>query len=448
MNCLDFLSGSPKLFIFQKEANKTNFGGVLFLIYILIMILISTFYLINYIINDKYIFEGTSINNVTDYYSYVDMNNDIELNPFLNYTIKIEFMYIDNFAVYDNHNYHYFQNMEEYNFRYRANQINLDIYYLCGEDENCTSFKTMNDQYGILSIQYPYFNINHFDNPPVQFDEEKYVYIVNPLSLPQFGFYQWEFEWEVIKYKDHKSFFDIFTNRKIEYTFGHLKDSRPYKEYLWPYEKVKIDEKHYALKILNIRNFNYHSEYILYKRKKIELLDVIANIGALFATIKYFFSLLFHFYSKNFDNYKIIEKILKNPKEPIKKIELSSKMNMPLLPNKKEDDSKMIINNTNELTINDSDINEENSNETMDISLKKLSFYDFFFNNLYSKCCRRIRNQEIINNANNIIYKYLSADSLLFNQIKLENLFKDYIWNDNLLNGIKNNELLIKFKYY
>ena len=121
---------------------------------------------------------------------------------------------------------------------------------------------------------------------------------------------------------------------------------------------------------------------------------------------------------------------------------------MPLLPNKKEDDSKMIINNTNELTINDSDINEENSNETMDISLKKLSFYDFFFNNLYSKCCRRIRNQEIINNANNIIYKYLSADSLLFNQIKLENLFKDYIWNDNLLNGIKNNELLIKFKYY
>ena len=33
MHCLDFLSEPPKMFIFQKEVAKTNFGGVLFLIY-------------------------------------------------------------------------------------------------------------------------------------------------------------------------------------------------------------------------------------------------------------------------------------------------------------------------------------------------------------------------------------------------------------------------------
>ena len=31
MHPLDLLSESPRFFIFKKEANKTNFGGVLFL---------------------------------------------------------------------------------------------------------------------------------------------------------------------------------------------------------------------------------------------------------------------------------------------------------------------------------------------------------------------------------------------------------------------------------
>ena len=31
-NFLDFLTDSPNAFIFQKEKNKTNFGGVLFYI--------------------------------------------------------------------------------------------------------------------------------------------------------------------------------------------------------------------------------------------------------------------------------------------------------------------------------------------------------------------------------------------------------------------------------
>ena len=78
--------------------------------------------------------------------------------------------------------------------------------------------------------------------------------------------------------------------------------------------------------------------------------------------------------------------------------------------------------------------------------MKKLNFYDFFFNNIYLKCCRKNKNQELINNINVIVYKYLSIDYLLYNQIKLENLFKDYQWNNPELNDIQNNKLIIKLK--
>ena len=95
---------------------------------------------------------------------------------------------------------------------------------------------------------------------------------------------------------------------------------------------------------------------------------------------------------------------------------------------------------------NDLGLVEENNQEHSSIPLKQLHFYDYFFNNLYSNCCKRRYNQEIINNVNNIAYKYLSVDYLLYNQMKLENLFKDYKWNNPALNDVQNNKLIIKLK--
>jgi len=57
LNFLDFISTSPNFFIFQNETNKTNFGGVLFLIYIIIMFFISLGYILDYCINPKYLIE-------------------------------------------------------------------------------------------------------------------------------------------------------------------------------------------------------------------------------------------------------------------------------------------------------------------------------------------------------------------------------------------------------
>ena len=52
---LDLLSSSPQMFILRHGTNKTFFGGILFIIYIIIMIIISIFYVLNYALNDKYI---------------------------------------------------------------------------------------------------------------------------------------------------------------------------------------------------------------------------------------------------------------------------------------------------------------------------------------------------------------------------------------------------------
>ena len=57
MDYLDFFSDSPKTYIFQKEANKTKFGGILFIIYIIIMCFISLAYILDYIEKSKYIVE-------------------------------------------------------------------------------------------------------------------------------------------------------------------------------------------------------------------------------------------------------------------------------------------------------------------------------------------------------------------------------------------------------
>ena len=51
MHRFDFISGAPKTFIFQKDSNKTNLGGLLTLIFIIIIILMINSYLYGYIAN-------------------------------------------------------------------------------------------------------------------------------------------------------------------------------------------------------------------------------------------------------------------------------------------------------------------------------------------------------------------------------------------------------------
>ena len=90
MHKFDFLSGAPKTLIFERTSNKTNLGGVLTLIFLIIVLLITIGYMYDYSISQLY----------TTSFSYdYQFNEDIEfmqsryendsLNPKINFTINL-----------------------------------------------------------------------------------------------------------------------------------------------------------------------------------------------------------------------------------------------------------------------------------------------------------------------------------------------------------------------
>jgi len=112
------------------------------------------------------------------------------------------------------------------------------------------------------------------------------------------------------------------------------------------------------IKTLGIINFhNEHQQYIEYNRKAVSLLDLAANILSLMSNIFLAAKILLKFYSKNFNNYKIIQKLLFNNNEKIEKLLLnkSAELNeksIDINENNKEisannNDSELLINNTN-----------------------------------------------------------------------------------------------------
>jgi len=77
----------------------------------------------------------------------------------------------------------------------------------------------------------------------------------------------------------------------------------------------------------------------------------------------------------------------------------------------------------------DNDKNKEDDHiyktPSKNIDLPHISFFDFLFNKFYFKCFGQ-KNQIMINSCNNIVAKYLTVEKLIYNQIKLEYLWKDY----------------------
>ena len=74
------------------------------------------------------------------------------------------------------------------------------------------------------------YQINHFEDIPVQLIDSEKHYIANSMLLyfPNAIGGQWmTFEWETVKYSDKKSMLDLLTNRQREYTFGNLKNKEP-----------------------------------------------------------------------------------------------------------------------------------------------------------------------------------------------------------------------------
>jgi hypothetical protein len=104
------------------------------------MILISLAYILEYAINEKYIYEGSTFNNQTykdfDYDNHKRIHDDDELTPYINLTIishtediaifndyENKFLELDHLDVYDD---------PVFSLRKKVSDIRVTIYYKCG----------------------------------------------------------------------------------------------------------------------------------------------------------------------------------------------------------------------------------------------------------------------------------------------------------------------------
>ena len=207
------------------------------------------------------------------------------------------------------------------------------------------------------------------------------------------------------------------------------------------------------LGIVEVQSGDDNNYFDYYSRTKKGIFDPISSICSLCLTIYNGFTFAFcGFYSNNFDNYKIIEKILsknkKNFKKPKKEMSDNIDKKDALLDINFNNEEENIINDEKEEDNNNNNDEEENEGDNNDeiIRLPKLHFYDFIFNNIYMKKCCSSNKQNLIATCDKIVKKYNSADYIIYHQIILENLLKDYKWNNPKLKGIQNNELIIDLK--
>ena len=89
MRNIDFLSEYPRIYIFEKEVNKTNLGGILFLLYAITMLIISVSYILLFYLNDTYKIEYASINNQTLSQDSDELDKNPDLNPTLDFKMEI-----------------------------------------------------------------------------------------------------------------------------------------------------------------------------------------------------------------------------------------------------------------------------------------------------------------------------------------------------------------------
>ena len=436
---LDFLNKPPQIYIFHVNANKTPFGGFIFILFICYMILISLLYIYDFAFNEKYEIEYSR------YYSPITgekralLNSDPELNPKLSFildgTYYIKNNYSDDFAFYDPLKRRFYYNVNHSNFTKNVSEFYVELLYRCRniEDDICSLREkdkniSIYETYFGFDFTYPTFILDHSKSNPFELGHN----ISNNFLFNMNNPIQYSLSWKVIKYKNQKGIsqlFDSWKGKKNEFKSGYIQDEHV--SPIPPQYRYSLSFKYRV--IGRIRIYNMHTDYEEYKRKNISFLSVLANIGALFVSIKGIIETAFSFYSNSFDNHKMVKNILK------KKIKNSSEnkdKNYELMPLSKDNNINNLRNN---LIVN------ETGDETENFDLKKIGFIHYICNIFY---CKKLGSnvQERIETCNDIIHTYMSYECILYNQIMLENLLMDYKWNDTSLKEITNNNLIHKLQ--
>ena len=453
----DFLNSPPQLYYLQKRTNKTIIGGILFLLYIIVISIIFIYYIVNYYLNDRYDISYS----LHKAFSDNPNNNDLKgIDPKFNFSINIykinkDFESVeiyDKFLVID-----YYFNIIENNTFYSKNPDDIKIYIYSYCLYNCSLVSDEEDISYVVKFTYQGYKIEHQNKKiPLDVKNGNYTFFKELyFSLNKSTIF--EVDWEIIKYKEEKGLLGLFgdwINKKNEYIAFDIS----FINKITTEKIIKLNVlKSLDLRLLSFINFKErNAQYVEYKRTKKSPLDVLANVGSLFSSFLVIFNYIFSFYSSNLNNYQIMQKFLSDPKR-LKELNIKISRSKTIKfkninnTNKKDrnfdkqsiDTSKSVpfkSNDKNKITENNEDKNDEN------INLKGVYFIHFLLK--YFKCkCKNMKNKiDIINTCNLIIFKYFSIENILYNQIIFENLLKDYKWNEQYLTRIDCNLLLRRLK--
>ena len=178
MHSLDIFSDSPKYFIFQKETNKTNFGGVLTLFFSLFMIFISILYYLDYLDLDNYSIEYSHIliNSIKE--NNPKLNNISELNPNLTFVIELgnnlNKPLSERFILYDYTTKEVLDRKKNYTIiNRRVSDFYIGVNYSCSNEPNCSRKEEDISEDGyflVISIILPDIDLqnNHLHSKKVQ----------------------------------------------------------------------------------------------------------------------------------------------------------------------------------------------------------------------------------------------------------------------------------------
>ena len=457
MRKIDFISKSPQLFIFQNGANQNNLGGILFLIYLVILLLLTIVYLYDYLNNDKYQFNYNLITETYDNDSFKNIiskkNDKLSVNLEVKFSLSKDRQYknfnSENFFMWDENNRRTLNPNETYIIN--TSNFSLVVLYICN-GTNCTIREEdkIKERCYYLNMYYKGFTLNHQDPKEpikrnnkytpmyVEFLEKTYIYYLN---------------WELIEYEEEKGVFsknfDSITGKDNTFYGGQFKSKQVFLDDGHVGQMYANYENNSVLALLYLEIQPNYLQYDKYTRKGRSFLNVLAEIAALSSTIINLMGLSYgFFYSKNYDNYKIVENILSkklriNINQTLEdkeesKIELKTDLN----DNNDQDEEKEKeaiddINNTDEV---------HSDKNIKAIKLPLMRFYDFLVHKLYFKCFGHSNKHALIESCNDVLKRYISIENLIYNQIRLESLFKDYKWNNPLYDLHEKNDFLIQLQ--
>ena len=353
------------------------------------------------------------------------------------------------------------------NFTVNLYDIAIYFYYRCkGVTKNGTCIMH-DEEKEILNIynfilNYTGTKIDHQNENPLttEFMQQDIFLNINKNMLNGI------LKWKTVIYSEKKGitrFFDYLMGISNEIYGGFFIDLEPH---IIEKPESEMEKNGFIylgfVEVFKNENNNY---FDYYTRTKKGIFDPISSIYSLCLMIYKLFTLAFSaFYSKNYDNYKMVKKILsrniklfnkfEKNKETLDISDISDKKDALLDINSNNSEENIINSekeekeeeNDKEVKNNDKDNNNNEENNEDSIIIPKLHFYDFIFNNIYIRKCCSSNRQKFIYACNKIIKKYNSADNIIYQLMILENLIKDYKWNNPKLKDIQNNEMVIDLK--